>query len=448
MDTVFRQRASIEMVDSTDEKFEQPYPLRRLFRSRALPAFGVAILVLGLLAGFGGIHLVQTIYLELAERRAAVIDRAVRHEAPGAWMSLAAGAAPSEVYSSPEGWTLLRILEDEVKELSLLHLKIYNDKGIVIFSSESENIGIEDRSAAFVRAIDAGERTVVHKVGGDGQELYELYVIYDIGNGHRVVFELYEPISSLNSILLRSVLPAVLVPGGLLLVLALGLGSLVGRAQADIDGRAKLLAELRGRLEKFVSGSAISAARQAVGGDRVLSKKTTCTLLYSDIRDFTGYAETKSPEEVVAFLNRMMSIQVAAVTAAGGDVDKMIGDALLARFEGPERETAAIRAARRIIVEIAAAALPRGVGIGVYTGEVISGAIGPDDRMDFTVIGDSVNTSARLCSAAGGGEIVADVGTVAAAGEPDFGSPEEIAVKGRRASVGVRRWSVSRPTPL
>ncbi len=430
------------MLETSDEKFEQPYPLRRLFRRRALPAFGIAVLVLGLLAGLGGIRLVQVIYLELAERRAEVINRAVNHDAAKAWAALSAGMPPSEVYSTPGGWTLLGILEDETKELGLLHLKIYNDKGIIVFSSEAEKIGIEDRSPAFVRAIDANERSIAHKNTLDGHELYELYVPFDTGNGHRVVFELYEAISNLNSILLRSVLPAVLVPGVLLLLLAGGLAHLVGRAQADIDGRTKLLGELRGRLKKFVSGSAISAARQAVGGDRVLSKKTTCTMLYSDIRDFTGYAETRSPEDVVAFLNRMMSIQVAAVTAAGGDVDKMIGDALLARFEGPEREVSAIRAARRIIVEIASAALPRGVGIGIYTGEVISGAIGPDDRMDFTVIGDSVNTSARLCSAAGGGEVVVDVDTVAVAGDSNFGASEEITVKGRRAVIAVRRWSI------
>jgi len=150
---------------------------------------------------------------------------------------------------------------------------------------------------------------------------------------------------------------------------------------------------------------------------------------------------------VVWFLNELMGIQVAAVEAHGGDVDKMIGDALLARFDGRDAEARALAAARDVQAELARANLPRPVGIGVYTGEVISGAVGSARRRDFTVIGDGVNVAARLCSAAAAGEIVADADTLATAGgtaADGFGPEEAISVKGRREPVRVRRYAQGR----
>jgi adenylate cyclase len=147
---------------------------------------------------------------------------------------------------------------------------------------------------------------------------------------------------------------------------------------------------------------------------------------------------------VVEFLNRVMDLQVAAIDACGGDVDKMIGDAVLARFQGEDAEARAIQAARRVLAEIAAGGYKRQVGIGIFTGEVISGAVGGERRMDFPVIGDSVNIAARLCSAAAAGELVTDTGTLGAAGTDEgFGAEEEISVKGRRDALRFRRWSLT-----
>ena len=61
-----------------------------------------------------------------------------------------------------------------------------------------------------------------------------------------------------------------------------------------------------------------------------------CAILYTDIRDFTGYSEQNTPEAVVDMLNRLLSGQVEAVRGQGGDVDKFVGDAMLAWFEGPD----------------------------------------------------------------------------------------------------------------
>ena len=186
----------------------------------------------------------------------------------------------------------------------------------------------------------------------------------------------------------------------------LAIARLVVLAQRDIDGRAALVADLRERLERLLSGAASRAVRRAVSsGGGIPSTRTRCTLLYADVRDFTAFSEANAPERVVGFLNRLMTIVVDEVGWAGGDVDKMIGDAVLARSSA-QAEARAVAAAREALRKLEAADLPRKIGIGIYTGEVISGTVGSVDRMDFTVIGDSVNLAARLCSAAARGEIV------------------------------------------
>lgn len=103
-----------------------------------------------------------------------------------------------------------------------------------------------------------------------------------------------------------------------------------------------------------------------------------------------------------------MALQVGILKRHGGDVDKMIGDVVLARFDGEDGGARAVTAARDIQQAAAEGDFAREIGIGIYNGAVISGAIGPVDHRDLTVIGDAVNTASRLCSAAAAGEIVVD----------------------------------------
>ena len=434
------------MLEGQAASFDRPYPLRRHFRRWGLPAAALTIVVLLLLVGFGGKRLIEGVYLDLAEGRAQVIDLAVTEEAPVPWRKLVEGGVPAEVYGGTDGEKLRAALAGEVKELGLARLKVYNANGVVVFSTDGTEIGKPDVSPAFLSAARDGRKTVVRKDQPDGGALYELYVpLNAAGTKTRAVFELYETTHQLNEVLVATLLPAITVPGLLLVLLFWGLDRLVRNAQADIDGRAALVQELRSKLERLVSGSAVDAAVSSVGKGRMKSEKIRCTLFYSDIRGFTGFSESRSPEAVVEFLNRVMDLQVAAIDAAGGDVDKMIGDAVLARFQGADAERRAVNAAERILAEIAAGDYERGVGIGIFTGEVISGAVGGERRMDFTVIGDSVNIAARLCSAAAG-ELVSDVETLAAANaDQGFGPEEEISVKGRRDALRIRRWKVAGP---
>jgi adenylate cyclase len=424
--------------------FEQPYPLLRLFLRLILPGLFLLLVITAVLTVVGAHQLIEGIYLEQAARRAQVIDRAMSEAAPEHWRRLKRGDPPSLIYGDADGQRLLHELTREVHELDLTHLKIYSASGVIQYSTENDQIGTVDRSPAFVAAAERKASTVVHKTASDGTALYELYVLVTVPDGAPAIFELYEPVAHLDALLWRVGIAAGSAPTVILIGLMLAMIRLVMLAQRNINDRAALVTELRARLERLVSGAASQAVYYAVRiGGSIPSSRTHCTILYSDIRDFTSFAEANEPAQVVHLLNQTMSIIVGAITRAGGDVDKLIGDAVLARFQDRQAEARAIDAAREVLRLLNRSGLPRGVGIGIYSGEVISGTIGPSDRMDFTVIGNAVNLAARLCAAASCGEIVADAETVTAAGDIEFGEVETITVKGRRRPLEVRRWRMA-----
>lgn len=425
-----------------DVAAEEPYPLWRQYLWRIVP--GLVLFVAGLvtLAAIGIDEMIDGIYLELAEARADTIASLLEREAPEAWRELLSGRPPAEIWAGPQGETLRRAIDEALGGGRIERLKIYDPRGIILYSERAAEIGRPEHNAALDGVIRRGARTLVPKQEPEGP-VYELYVPYRTEEGSlRAVFELYERRVYLDSILWSSLLPATLFPGILFLLLIGWLTALVSRAQAAIDRRTRALAGLKRQLERFVSRDAGLAARQVLTGGEVRSRRDRQTLFYSDVRDFSGLAETLPAEAVVAFLNRMLAIQVERIGAHGGDVDKMIGDAVFARFAGPDRAARALAAARDILRRLRKERdLPRAIGIGLYDGEVIIGAVGPRDRQDFTAIGDAVNVAARLCSAAGEGELVVESETLDAAGVEDgFGPPEELMVKGRRGRLRVRRW--------
>jgi class 3 adenylate cyclase len=128
------------------------------------------------------------------------------------------------------------------------------------------------------------------------------------------------------------------------------------------------------------------------------------TFLFTDIRGFTTLCEGLSPGKVVDMLNHFLDIQSSVILANGGDVDKFVGDEVMAVFDGPNKEKNACTTSMEINRAIAeekelAKAAHRNVisiGTGINTGEVVTGSVGYKDRMDFTSIGDTVNLAARL----------------------------------------------------
>lgn len=412
---------------------DEPFPLRRRFRRRILPGLlAFVALLLGLLVAAID-RVVDGIYLELARERGAEIAREVERAAPEAWRNLLAGRT-----SDADLGALRGVFAEAVGDGRVVNLNVYDLTGVTIFSTKPGNVGKREDGAALRGVLTDGSPGLVDHREDDGSRYYELYIpITDSDGRLRTVFELYEPTTFLDALLAASLVPPIVVPGLMLAGLVVVLARLVGRAQADIDARTAALVALRERLARFVSDGAAGAAR-AAGEAAITSRRLEVCLLHTDVRGFTAFAEANPPEDVVAFLNRLMAIQVAAVRRHGGDVDKMIGDALLAVFTGEGRQARAIAAARELLRSVEAAALPRGVGVGLFDGPVVVGAVGPAERQDFTVIGDSVNTVARLCDAAGAGELVVEAATLAGAGLTG-GIPESLVVKGKAAPLGAVR---------
>ena len=144
------------------------------------------------------------------------------------------------------------------------------------------------------------------------------------------------------------------------------------------------------------------AARLLEQGDDIFTgERREVTVMFVDIRDFTPFAEANSAEDTVARLNALFEIVVPAVVDAGGHVNKFLGDGALAVFGAPndlaEHADAAVAAAvliGRLVADRFGGELR--IGIGINTGVVIAGTIGGAGKLEFTLIGDTVNVAARV----------------------------------------------------
>lgn len=201
----------------------------------------------------------------------------------------------------------------------------------------------------------------------------------------------------------------------------------------------------RFHLQKFVSQQTVDAVRQADAmGIKLGGERKTATVFFSDVRGFTSFSEKVEPERVVAMLNSILSRQTAIVKKYGGDIDKFVGDELVAVFLGDDMVTRAVECAVEVQQTMndvsATAGEDVGIGIGINTGEMVMGAMGSEERMDFTVIGDSVNLGARLCSAAKRGQILLSgnsAGYIGGNGSIRLVKLESIMVKGKERPIEI-----------
>jgi class 3 adenylate cyclase len=177
-------------------------------------------------------------------------------------------------------------------------------------------------------------------------------------------------------------------------------------------------AKTRAQFQRLLSPNLVD---QVVTGKLQLEKGgalSEVTMLFSDIRGFTSMSESRAPQEIVRLLNEYFELMVDVLFKYEGTLDKFVGDEIVALFGAPvpmpKAELKAVECAldmMKALKEFNRLRLNEGqeeikIGIGINTGTVVTGAIGSSRALQYTAIGDPVNTASRLCSIAKPGEII------------------------------------------
>ncbi len=201
---------------------------------------------------------------------------------------------------------------------------------------------------------------------------------------------------------------------------------------------------------RFVSrdvAEVVLAGRVPLGGEL-----REVSVLFQDIRGFTSLSEKTHPEVVVQMLNEFFTEMVAAVEGHGGIVKQFTGDGVMAIFGAPGIQPAhpalAVRAALDMLTRLevfnlrrqAHGAEPLRIGIGIHTGEVVAGCVGPDTRLEYSVVGDVVNLASRvqeLTKQLGVAILITDDTAARLGPEFVFGKRAILPVRGKDQPVGV-----------
>jgi class 3 adenylate cyclase len=222
----------------------------------------------------------------------------------------------------------------------------------------------------------------------------------------------------------------------------------------EMLGDLALKERYRGVLDKVISRDV--ADEMLRGEIRLGGEIREVTTLFADVRGFTSLSEGMESQEIIAMLNEWFDQAADVVESAGGVVDKFLGDGLMAIFGAPihqpdhaARAVGAALGMRDGLDGVNRERASRGqapiqVGFGIATGPVVAGNAGSQKRLNYTVLGPSVNLAARLCGEAGAGEILVSPDTRRAVEQTgaDLDAVEETARELKGVSRPVRPWSV------
>lgn len=186
---------------------------------------------------------------------------------------------------------------------------------------------------------------------------------------------------------------------------------------------------------------------------KVEGERRWVTILFGDLSGFTALTEElKGPEEIVTVINRYFSRMLEIVDKYGGDLDKLVGDAIMVLFgapvahrDDPFRAVSAALDMIKAVSELGSVDTPDGrvdinMSIGINTGEVVALNMGSDNRMEYTVMGDVVNTTSRLEGIANPGEVIISESTYnEVKDEIECEKLEEVTLKGKKEPIQIYR---------
>ena len=227
--------------------------------------------------------------------------------------------------------------------------------------------------------------------------------------------------------------------------------SAVAIANAKLFDNVRREERLRTTLQRYLSPNVVDDIITKGGGVLALGgEKKPITVLFSDIRGFTPLAEKETPETIVSLLNEYFSAMSEVIFTHEGTIDKFIGDAIMALWGAPldvkDPVLKCVKAALKMkerLVTLNAKWAQEGkpqiqVGYGINTGECIVGNIGSEKRMDYTAIGDMVNTTARVEGESGGNQILITESVLAAVGDQlETKKLDPVQVKGKSHKIAV-----------
>ncbi len=160
-------------------------------------------------------------------------------------------------------------------------------------------------------------------------------------------------------------------------------------------------------VQKYVSKSTAEMLENIKTGEFTSGpQRKNITVFFSDIRGFTTFSEKHDPLIVVDRLNELFDIQVKIIARNNGDIDKFVGDSIMAIFPSPQKAlNASLEIQKKIHQYNKQKKQSLNIGIGINHGEAVVGAVGSGDSFNWTTIGDTVNVASRICSMADEGTI-------------------------------------------
>jgi adenylate cyclase len=235
-------------------------------------------------------------------------------------------------------------------------------------------------------------------------------------------------------------------------LIAFGGLTAVAIENSQLSDRLRREAVVVSNFQRYFAPNLASQIAQQEGEVALGGTKRPVVVFFSDIRGFTPMSETMNPDEIAGLLTDYFTEMVDIVFEHSGTLDKFMGDAIMALWGAPiAHEDDADRAMQCALDQIStlekmnakwaeSGRKPLAIGIGINFGEVFAGNIGSNRRLEYTVIGDAVNTASRLCSSAGLNEIlISEPFYKALKKPPKVEALEPIQVKGKTKKVPVYR---------